>query len=77
MSSSRSANPLRRIVRATRVMLEAAEIIDDQATACFDCETLDGHWPAKASEAKEFHDKCRAVAQELRELCKPEVRHAA
>lgn len=63
----------RRIIRATRVMREAAEILDQQATACFECETLDGHWPDSANEAKEFHDKCRELANSLRDLCKHDV----
>lgn len=49
------------------LLLEAASIIERNATALRECHTLDGEWPESEAEVKEAYDKEMDLVSRLRE----------
>ena len=73
------AGSFRRIIRASRVITDAADLLDSMAQSIFDCETVEGEWAFGSDEDKELHDKARKTATALRELVtrKDEATHVS
>lgn len=60
----------RRIIRAQRVILKAAETLDALAESFEECATLDGEWPAGSEEAQAECVDLLEQASNLRQLLK-------
>lgn len=67
-------SPVRRILRAKRVILQAAEMLTLIAESSYECETVDGIWPPGKEDAEEDYNRLRETAQELRSLVRTEAR---
>lgn len=55
-------------LRAPRIIMRAALLLEEQAAALKECNTIDGEWPAYASEAHEEYTGLIRAAYDLREL---------
>lgn len=66
---------IRRILHARRVILRAAEILEQNATVIFECNTIDGKWDTVGAESE--HDELTSVAADLRGLLDRESPHGA
>lgn len=56
--------PFRRIIRTQRIIKRAAELLDEDAEALYECSTIDGDWRDE-HDAKADHDERRELATEL------------
>lgn len=59
-------SPVRKILRARRVMGRAADLLDQLALTIQECEVVDGYWPVGSEEARSACLEAQSVALALR-----------